>query len=60
MKKVCDYEIDWSSGAFTCCMDHIMGCQDKAHIGMVIECDHCGKELTLTRCPDGEIRWVVS
>lgn len=55
--KVKDFDIDWGSGAFTCCMDHILNCDDNAEVGMRIICEHCGKELVLNVCDDNVARW---
>jgi hypothetical protein len=56
--KVCDYEIDYDKGGvFTCCEDHVINCEDEAHEGMVITCEHCESVLVLRKCPDGRLRW---
>lgn len=54
--KVSDFEIDFESGVFTCCLDHVMNCDDKAREGMEIECDHCGKTLVLQK-KNGQLMW---
>ena len=55
--KVSEFDIDWNSGVFTCCADHVMTCQDDAHEGMVITCDHCDKEMVLQK-QNGQLMWV--
>jgi hypothetical protein len=56
--KVCDYDLDFSSkGVFNCCFDEILGNNSTAKVGMVIECDTCGKRMRLEMCDDGVIRW---
>jgi DNA-directed RNA polymerase subunit RPC12/RpoP len=56
--KVSDFEIDFSSGAFSCCMDEVMNNNAKAHEGMVIRCSHCGKRLVLSKS-NGKLMWRV-
>lgn len=55
--NVSDYDIDWDSGLFTCCMDHIQNNSARARLGDIIECEHCGKSMVLQQCADGVIRW---
>lgn len=54
--KVCDYEVDYTSGCFTCCENEVMDNDDEAHEGMTITCDDCGTELVL-QGKDGKLMW---
>jgi len=54
--KVSDYEVDFGSGCFTCCMNEILGNDDQAQEGDTITCDDCGTEMVLTR-KDGKLMW---
>lgn len=55
--KVCDFELDYSSGVFTCCADEIMFSTDDAFEGMTLTCNQCGKEIVL-RSKNGTFMWV--
>jgi len=55
-KKVCDYEIDWDSGLFTCCADEIMNNEGPALPGDQIECDSCGATMVLQE-KNGVLMW---
>ena len=55
--KVKDFDIDWDSGVFTCCADHIMNCEDNACEGMTITCEYCDKEMVL-RKKNGVLMWT--
>lgn len=55
--KASEYEIDWSSGPFTCCWEHVENCTIKVKLGDKIECDECGTSMVLERCKDNVIRW---
>lgn len=58
MKKnrVCDYELDWNSGLFSCCMDEVMNNNDVATEGMELTCDSCGATMVLRRT-GGALMW---
>jgi hypothetical protein len=57
--KVSDYKLDFNSGAYNCCLSHIEDCNDRCYEGSIIFCDHCNKELILSRGPEGdkELMW---
>lgn len=56
-KRVCDYSVDYSSGLFTCCEEHIMQDERDAFEGMTIECEHCNTEMILQN-KNGVLVWV--
>ncbi len=47
--RVCDYDVEFGNGVMTCCMDHIMSCNDRCKEGSIIRCEHCGARMKLTR-----------
>jgi hypothetical protein len=54
--RVCDYQLDFSTRVYTCCMDEIENNKQKAFAGMKITCDNCGVEMTLLD-RNGTLMW---
>jgi hypothetical protein len=56
--KVKDFQIDYSSGLYSCCEEHVMEHgEEKAFVGMTITCEYCGESMTL-KMRNGKLMWV--
>lgn len=56
--RVGDFEVEWTSGVFNCCNDHIIEhANDEASIGMIITCEYCDLEMVLKKTTDGSVKW---
>jgi len=57
--KVSDFEIDFSSGLFTCCMSDVMERKDEdTYEGHIISCEECGEEMILRKDTNGVLWWT--
>jgi hypothetical protein len=55
--RACDIPLDYSSGGlYTCCEEHIMGCEQEVKVGDTIECEHCSATMIL-QPKDGKLMW---
>jgi hypothetical protein len=57
--KVSDFEIDFSSGLFTCCWEDVLQRKDEnTYEGHIISCEECGEEMILRKNSDGVLKWT--
>ena len=54
--KVSDFEVDFDSGVFNCCQDHVYNCSDPCKENDLICCDECGISMRLEKV-NGKLMW---
>lgn len=44
-----DFDVDFGSGLYNCCWDHIQSHKGTVKEGTVITCDDCGEQMVLVK-----------
>lgn len=57
MSRASDYQIDYSSGLFTCCQSHIDEYTGPVYLGLALACDECDQEMILSATKSGPWMW---